>query len=182
MSRKTKRDWLIGGVQLLAEVGNQGLTIDALCQHLGVTKGSFYHHFSGYEDFKLNLLAFYEEEGTLDIIETLADLETPEEKLRGLIDIVVAVSTQYALYPEVLIRSWALQDEDVKAVQERVDGRRLAYVEALFLEIDEDKQNAKVSAQMMYAILVGAEQMQPPLVGDDLRTLYDEYLKLIGLE
>ena len=134
MARKTKRDWWIAGIQILTETGPSGLTIDNLCQQLEVTKGSFYHHFGGIEDFKERLLAYYEAEGTLDIIERLTAVPTPEGKFKGLIDIIV------------------------------------------------EPRDAKIKAQLTYAVLVGAEQMQPPIVGDDLRALYDEFLPLIGIE
>jgi hypothetical protein len=70
----------------------------------------------------------------------------------------------------------------VREVQTRVDARRLAYVEALLLEILGDPIEAKIKAQLTYSILVGAEQMQPPIVGADLRALYDAFLPLIGIK
>lgn len=182
MARKTKHDWLIAGTYLLTEVGYQGITIDALCKYLSVTKGSFYHHFAGYEDFKHSLLTFYEEEGTLGIIERLADLPTPEAKLHGLLDIIVDISTQTPIYPEAVIRSWAYQDEEVKAVQVRVDGRRLAYVQNLCQEITGDAAQSEIMAQLAYVILVGSEQMHPSLTGEPLRTLFNEFLRLYELE
>lgn len=182
MTRKTKRDWLIAGTELLAAAGAQGVTIEALCQQLQVTKGSFYHHFEGQEAFKENLLAFYEEEGTLDLIERLADVPTPLEKLRRLTEMVVAASTAFVAYPEVAIRAWALQDEAVRVVLMRVDGRRLDYVRSLCLEITNDQQHSLIMARHLYAILVGSEQMQPALRGEDLRALFDEYLRLYDLE
>lgn len=182
MAQKTKRDWWLAGVALLAEAGPQGLTIEALCQRLEVTKGSFYHHFAGYDEFKVSLLAFYEAEGTLNIIEQLAELPTPQTKLRGLMDIVVEASLTYRNYPEVAIRAWALQDEAVKAVQVRVDGRRLAYVQALCQEITGDPHRAQMMARHLYAILVGSEQMQPPLHGEELRALFDEYFRLYAID
>ena len=181
MASKTKRDWLIAGILILVEIGPTGLTIDALCQRIALTKGSFYHHFSGIDDFKEKLLAYYEEEGTLDIIEQLTAVSTPVGKFKGLIDIIVEASVMYSVYPEATIRAWALHDEMVQAVQSRVDTRRLAYVEALLLEIYGDPLEAKIKAQLTYTILVGAEQMQPPIVGEDLRALYDAFLPLLGL-
>ncbi len=171
----------MAGAQLLGQTGPQGLTIEALCQQLNVTKGSFYHHFAGYEDFEASLLNFYEQEGTLQIIDQLADIPTPQGKLRGLIDIIVATSTQFIAYPEIAIRAWALQDEKVREVQKRVDQRRLSYVQALCQEITGDVRQAQIMSQMLYAILIGSEQMQPPLHGAALRTLFDEYLRLYEL-
>ena len=112
MSRKTQRDWLDTAVHLLAETGFIGLTIDALTQRMGLTKGSFYHHFGSYQGFKTRFLQFYEEAGTLAVIEQAEKAETSREKLRRLFEIVVTFSE--LLRPEVALRAWALQDEDVR--------------------------------------------------------------------
>ncbi len=178
MARKAKRDWFEAGIALLAEVGPTGITVDALCKKLQVTKGSFYHHFKNYEDFKISFLNFYEAEGTLDIIDRLQDLPTASAKLRGLLEIIVG----YTAVSEIYLRAWAIQDEMVRAVQMRVDGRRLAYVEELLLEMLNDPIEAQRKAKLMYVILVGAEQMQPPIVGEALRALFDEFWTLIDLE
>jgi hypothetical protein len=44
----------------VADDGPSGLRIDRLCRRLGVSKGSFHHHFAGAGDFKQALLAAYE--------------------------------------------------------------------------------------------------------------------------
>ena len=181
MARKSKRDWLVTGVLLLAEVGPAGITIDALCQKLDVTKGSFYHHFQNYEDFKVSFLNFYEEEGTLDIIERLQDVPTATEKLRSLLDIIIEETSGTAV-PEIQLRAWAIQDDLVREVQTRVDSQRIAYVEALLLEIFNDAAEARQKALTLYAILVGAEQMQPPVLNEGLRALFDEYLASIDID
>jgi AcrR family transcriptional regulator len=181
LTKKTKRDWLVAGTKLLTEVGPQGLTIDALCQQLKVTKGSFYHHYDNYEVFESSLLTFYEHEGTLQIIDQLADLPSPKEKLHHLLDIIAAISMTEIISSEVAIRAWALQDKAVREVQERIDQRRISYVQMLCEKITGDGQQAIIMSQMLYAILVGWEQMQPSLRGADLRTLFDEYLRFYQL-
>ncbi|MEV0105289.1 helix-turn-helix domain-containing protein [Nocardia sp. NPDC050799] len=42
----TVDDWLQAGYTVLAEEGFRALELDEICRRLGVTKGSFYHHFS----------------------------------------------------------------------------------------------------------------------------------------
>ena len=39
-------DWIQAGFALLADGGPNALRIDRLCERLGVTKGSFYWHFT----------------------------------------------------------------------------------------------------------------------------------------
>jgi AcrR family transcriptional regulator len=181
MTPKKQEDWLRAGIdELLQAGGPQGLTIDALCRRLKVTKGSFYHHFDGYDDFKRKLLTFYEDTGTEQIIDRLDALPTALQKLHALLWELVRYSELTMLNVDVVIRAWALQDEAVQAVQTRVDGRRLAYVKKLCQEIIGDERQGERLAQMLYAILVGSEQMQPLIVGDTLRVLFDEALRFYG--
>ena len=80
------------------------------------------------------------------------------------------------------MRAWALQDTAVGQTQSRVDGRRRAYVQSLCEEMLGDAAQAKTSANLLYAVLVGSEQMQPPIAGNDLQHLFDECLKALGLD
>ena len=181
MARKTKRDWFVSGINILLADGPQGLTIDALCQSLKVTKGSFYHHFGNYEKFKQQFLAYYEREGTLNIIERLADLPSAEAKLQELLTSAVNFSNRQAEDPDVAMRAWALQDTAVRQTQLRVDSRRREYVKSLCEEIAGDAAQAKTIANLLYAVLVGSEQMQPPIIGAELQHLFNECLRLYGL-
>lgn len=175
----TKRDWWLAGITLLASKGSQALTIDALCQEMGVTKGSFYHHFKGYENYKNSLLEFYETEGTFDIIDQLKELPTSMEKLEGLIKLVVKASTDYLEYPERALRAWSYQDVTVKEILARVDKRRLDYLSSLCSEILDDEEKGLVMGKLAYAILLGSEQMEPCVYGNDLQALFDVFLDLI---
>jgi len=180
MTRKTQRDWLDTAVHLLAETGFTGLTIEALTQRMSLTKGSFYHHFSSYQGFKTRFLQFYEGEGTLAVIERAEKGGTPQEKLRRLLEIVVTFS-ELSARPEVALRVWALQDEEVRQVQQRVDEQRTGYLQALLNQIVGDEAQALKAARLLYATLVGAEQMQPPITGADLQKLFDEILRFYGI-
>lgn len=168
MARLSKDEWLHQSLLILAEVGAGGLTIDALTNRLGVTKGSFYHHFSSYQDFKISLLDAFEAAGTHDIIRITEEGRTPGDKLQRLL----AASADYPPNLEPQIRAWALQDEDVRAYQERIDRQRVDYVEGLYLALTGDATQAKAAAQLIYTLYVGAQQIVPPVMGDQLNEMY----------
>ncbi len=170
MTRKTKTDWLIEAFRVLTDKGFGGLTIDELTTRLGVTKGSFYHHFRDYEGFKIALLDFYEQEGTLQIIRLAEESVSPQAKLQRLFDIV----TREDLPLEVPIRVWAHSDGLVREYQARVDARRVDYIRGLCQQIGRDEGRALFIAQLVYAVLIGGEDMIPPLPPSALRQMFDE--------
>lgn len=178
MVRRTKNDWYIASIDILSEMGSNGLTIDALTKQLGVTKGSFYHHFGNYAQFKNNLLIFFEEEGTLSIITRTEKADTPEKKLRRLMDIIVTEVARYPAKIEVAMRAWALQDKEVRNWLERIDCQRLDYVQALCAEIVNDDEQGLLMAELVYTILVGSEHTIPALSPNRLKPLFDEFLRL----
>jgi AcrR family transcriptional regulator len=177
MARKVRQDWFIEGFRILAERGASALTIDELTTRLGVTKGSFYHHFGSSDSFRDALLTFWEEEATLNIIR--AAESTPAPKLTTLLALTLQPEPAEGI--EVAIRAWALRDAAVRTYQQRVDEQRLAYLSRLCREAGyEDAQAARMS-QMIYAIYVGAQQIVPPLGAEALRHLYEEFVRMYPL-
>ena len=174
MARKSKHDWLTEALTILAEVGAQDLTIDLLTHRLGVTKGSFYHHFGSFAGFKEALLDFFEAEGTLQIIQLTEQEATPQEKLQRLLDITASFPTEV----EVAVRAWALQDEMVRTYQQRIDSRRIDYLRDLFFSLTGDETRAFQRAQLLYVIYIGSQQVVPPIHGEDLIRHYTELTDL----
>ncbi len=173
-ARTTRRDWLDAGLRLLAEVGADDLTIEALTVTLGVTKGSFYHHFGAFQDYKEALLDHFEREGTVKIIAQLEEAGSDIAKLQQLLDAVAAGPWRV----ETAVRAWALQDADVRACQERLDARRRTYFRELCASLSGDDDWAQVAADMLYALYVGCLQMVPPIEGEARRKVFNESLRL----
>src|SRR5258707_12195338 len=116
MATTTKRKWLEEGLTLLAESGAGALTIEMLTSRLGVTKGSFYHHFQHFQDYKERLLSFYEDERTLQVIESAERHEMPLDRL----ELILQATLDHAGRLEVSLRAWALQDPFVQSSKERI--------------------------------------------------------------
>lgn len=173
MSRKSKTDWYRACSRIVVKDGAKKLTLDALCQELKMTKGSFYHHFKGMDDFVEAFLVFFEQEGTLQIIEKVEQEASPQARLRKLIEL----ATEYPSELERGARAWAHQDGRVRAVFERVDRQRLDYVVRLWRPLVADGATAQVRAQMMYSILIGGEHILPPINQKEIRVVFAAYLE-----
>ncbi len=167
MALLTRRRWLEEGLTLLEEAGAEALTIESLTSRLGVTKGSFYHHFTNYQTFKERLLEFWEEEGTHRIIQWAEQEASPSEKLARVL--------RASLHPsrlDVALRAWAFQDDQVRGYQQRIDQQRLAYLEAVVFAIKADPTHARLLARLLYSIYVGSQHIIPSIEGEDLGALY----------
>jgi AcrR family transcriptional regulator len=181
LAMPSRSDWIQAGLAAAADDGPNGLRIDRLCQHLGVSKGSFHHHFAGAADFKQAVLAAYEVlvvEALDQAIERTA-AETPKEALAGLTAAITSTEGFYRPDLEVAMRAWAFSDPDVRAVQERVDTRRLASLQGIWSRILDDPAAVHTAALLPYLVGIGASLVQPPTPPDQLRSVYELLLGLV---
>lgn len=177
-----KRDWLDAGIGILAEDGAPALTLERLTERLNLTKGSFYHHFKGMAGYKTDLLAYYENEHTSRFIENAERAgEAAEAKLERLMELVLASKDQSDDL-ENAMRAWALQDDEARALQERVDRLRIDYLRSLVGDLGAEDRDRGPLAGLFYLLLVGAQQVVPPVPGDELREIYTLALRLAPRE
>ncbi len=163
-----REDWLGQGLKQLGQDGIESVTIDSLCGHFKVTKGSFYHHFKNQKSFHEAILAFWEENYTSQFIEESLKAEMPLNQLERLTGLVVAhFGTQ-----EARIRSWAQTSPIARNVLKRVDRRRLEFLFDLQLRIHPNRSLAKTISHLQYTALVGSAQILPPLSAGDLKAMY----------
>ncbi len=153
----SKRDWLDEGLKVLAAHGAPAVTIERLAERLGLSKGSFYHHFKGMSGFRTALLAHFEAEYTTRYIEKAE--QASGDKLHALLEFVYASGGGPEL--EIAMRAWALQDAEAREIQARVDRTRAGYL----ADVCDDAE----LAQALYLVYVGASQVVPPLKPAELR-------------
>lgn len=170
----SKESWIKAGHAILVEAGADGLTIEALTARLGLTKGSFYHHFKNYDGFKRAFLDAYEQEGTLHVIEIAEELRD----IRAKFEVVLEATLQDPPDVEVALRAWALRDPLVAEYQGRVDAQRIGYVRELCQAMLQDETRAERMAQMLYTVYLGSQHMTPPLPSAAVRRLYQDILQL----
>ncbi len=155
MTRLGRHDWLDAGLGLLAAGDRRSLTLDRLCEQLGRTKGSFYHHFQDMPTYQLELLERWQRrhtEALIDDAQTAGDPQARSERLRAR----VAASD---LRLERAIRSWAEVEPLARAAVSAVDDRRLRYLGELALARIGDPTRAKIVARIEYAAFVGSVEL-----------------------
>lgn len=152
-TRRTPVDWCDAGLALLRDEGITAVTIDRLCELLGCTKGSFYHHFRDIAAFHEALLQRWEETLTGRPIAQAAVGRTAQQRLARLDAAVIQLD--HAL--DLAMRAWALRDPRARDAMARVDARRLDYLTGLLTEAGVPQPRAR--AQLEYAAFVGAQQL-----------------------
>jgi len=176
--RKSKTDLLKRGLKILAGQGVEGVTIDALCTGLGVTKGSFYHHFKSRDQFHAALLEFWMEEHT-ERKKALADEEgTPEQRYARIVE--YATTLPHDL--EKNIRAWAMRNTLAADYLAKVDGSRITYLEGLLKNILKDQTQARPMATIVLSTMIGSRLLSPPILGDARRELLAQLHALMGIQ
>lgn len=171
MARLTRDKWLAEGLKILAEFAQHKIRVLYLCERLGVTRGSFYHHFESIEDFIQALLEHWERENTLAFIEATRNTEDPSAKMAVLNEQVLQADQAV----EAAIRSWSYYHPVVKEVLDRVDRTRLDFLKTVFVQMGIPTQRAAGLAQLDYATLIGLQQLNPTATPEELTALFRLY-------
>ena len=152
----SRTDWLEQGLHLLSTEGPQHLKIDTLCKVLGVTKGSFYHHFKHHAAYVSALLEYWKATYTQQLIHAVVGIDDPHVRSRRLSELVYVKDMR----PEVAMRAWANSHVEVAATVREVDEQRLAYLVDLAQRMGASDAHAALLAKMAYAQLVGMQHLQ----------------------
>ncbi|MFC4224322.1 TetR/AcrR family transcriptional regulator [Lysinibacter cavernae] len=131
-SESAKNQWVTAAFECMLDGGLRNIRIEALARALGVTKGSFYHHFANRAELVRAAVERWELEGT-DAIIALANREgAPAERLHRLLGVIAGSSAQQGRGELMLFLE--ASDEGVGDAVARVTGRRIAYVAQLLEE------------------------------------------------
>jgi AcrR family transcriptional regulator len=170
VSTLSEDDYLAAGLDLLADGGESAVTIAALCGRLGVTKGSFYHHFESVSRYHEALLAFWED-GTRRAIEAVRAVGDSRKRLTVLKELGVAAHHE----AEGAIRAWGRSYGPAAAVLRRVDAAREANLVESFRALGLSPARARRLARIGLATLIGTQHLEHPVDRRRLLAVFDEY-------
>lgn len=148
--------WIEAGLKEIARTGVEGVRIEVLAKHLGVTKGGFYRRF---RDRAALLEAMLQQwsQGRIAAIErhTSLDGTTARERLKALIALYSERMNTEGMAVELAIRQWARSDELAAGAVSSVDAARLKNVAQLYRATGLAAEEADAQAFLFYCFVFG---------------------------
>ncbi len=166
----SKTDYFEAALELLGTGGIGAVTISALCYRLGVTKGSFYHHFESGKVFQKALLRYWEHDRVDQLLPFLEAMD-PIDRLTAVKLGAVSINHEAAS----AIRAWARNDKLAAASQARVDRETEKLLSRFLTDAGVPAKRAPVLARIGYSILIATQQLERPVDRDRLLATLDEY-------
>ncbi|WP_127794935.1 TetR/AcrR family transcriptional regulator [Agromyces sp. LHK192] len=174
----TRDAWIEEGLRILAEQGAPGVRTDRIAARLGLTKGSFHHHFAGAPDFRRAVLGAFEERSAAALAGVVAEAtdRSPADALALLGERATDLLDQPL---ETAVRAWAFQDDDARAAMARVDRARYEALEAMWTGLVDDPADARTAALLPHLVVIGATMALPAIDRADLSRLFDLLVRLV---
>ncbi|MCG8673327.1 MAG: TetR/AcrR family transcriptional regulator [Pseudomonadales bacterium] len=175
-TRKSKQDWIEAGVKCLKSKGASAISAEKLAKYLGVTRGSFYHHFENIGQFNGAILDHWVETNTtVPFQEAQSKANSPNEELEELVE----RSWHTDMELEVAVRAWATTNSQVRERLQELDNFRLNYLIHLYQTVVGDKEKGKRFAQIAFYGLLGAIHAQPKIPETELGELITAIQRLM---
>lgn len=157
-SKRTADDWLLAAIAAMADGGVEKVKVERLAKQLGTTKGSFYWHFKDRADLLDQLIHYWVEKGTQDVMKFVTDgPDNPADRLPALLARALhePVGSLSSAQGEMAIRSWASTAPHIADIVARTDQTRVDYVTQLLRDLGQPAARAKTQAQQLYLMLLG---------------------------
>jgi AcrR family transcriptional regulator len=170
-------DWVQAALKSIAGDGLAAVSVEGLARALGVTKGSFYWHFSSREDLLREALATWEQAMGLDVAVRFKGIADPRERLRILMFAAFEDRDNGLLFAALAATS---SDPLVQPVLQRVSERRMALGMGSLRALGFDEEEARRRAIFLYSAYAGYFSLQraaPGAIGEvDQLSTYVKYL------
>jgi AcrR family transcriptional regulator len=158
----------------LTEEGSGHLTMTALHQRLGVSSGSFYHFFGGWEDFVAQFLESWIAQ-TAEISSEAEQASDPFDRL----EVLRWLARTVPHAAEAAMRIWSATEPAVVTAQRHVDTQRFAIIRDAVCAAGVTDARADTLARHGLSIIVGWQQLSRPFDLDVLDELLGQFIELV---
>ncbi len=175
--RLSRVSWIGAALDALVSDGIEGVRIDRLCRDLGVTKGSFYHHFAGREDL-LDAVADYWAEIQPREVTVLVD-RAEGQPMEQLLGITRPVADRDIGRRDHAMRAWAASDPRAAKSVQTADRQILALLERILSDLGVPEDEVHPLARVLFFTALGAHDAPMLFDGRSQRSLSRYLLRLV---
>jgi len=168
--RLAAQDWIDFALKTLAQEGFDALKADGLARKLGVSRGSFYWHFTDLNDFHARVIEHWRQTATEAVIADLERYEWREERL----EVLLRRALGYHNAMEIRMRAWADNSPEAAQAVRDMDRRRREYMERLLVDAGIAPNLAATRVQLLYWAYLGAALSRSRLAGKPLDRVVTE--------
>jgi AcrR family transcriptional regulator len=173
----TREQWITAMIGLLAAGRNPAdMALSELCEHLGVTKGSFYAHFSGgLDELHQEVIArWLQDNPVVPLTSTLTAVRDPADRLR-----LLWAQLAETARPDGAMRRWAARDGHAATAVATVDRHVMESVTAALSDMGFLPGQADVLGMFLTSAFAGAYHSVPDPPRADLDA-FETLLEIIG--
>ncbi|GIK50134.1 MAG: TetR/AcrR family transcriptional regulator [Hyphomonadaceae bacterium] len=169
--------WVEAALDMLAEGGIDAVRVDPLAKRLGVTRGSFYWHFTDRAALHTAMLKEWRKRQSYRIGSRIeSQTPAPDERLKQTLALPnSSLRAKRAGAIELAIRLWARRDAEAAKAVRHIDRVRLNYYARLYGEMGLAPADARKRAFMFYAALMA----QAFIVTDDATDVSADLAKML---
>ncbi len=158
----TAIDWQEAALNVIAHNGVAGVAVEPLARELGVTKGSFYWHFSNRMDLVKQALDRWRSKDDKLVKEKILPIKNPQKRLLAWFKLSAEPFQTHLIYSTLLAdRSHAI----ISKILKEVTLERLAYLQDSYKEMGYGNKQAKSQSLLAYSVYVGFLHMSKTLYG-----------------
>ena len=165
-------DWVAAALQTLIEEGVDSVKVFRLADRLGVTRGSFYWHFTSRDELLAMLLEAWEAKNTQAILNRA---QQAHRDLTSAVLDIFALWVDRALFDPGLdfaIREWARRSATVHDAVRRADDRRVKAIAGIYRRAGMSGLDAFIRARILYFMQIGYYAL-------DLRETIEERMRYL---
>jgi len=148
--------WIDEATDVLVDQGIDNVRVDVLAGQLGVTRGSFYHHFRDREDLLRRVLQAWRERTTELLTMRLQNAGVePDEQLADVLSLPFrGRSAERAARIELALRAWARSDEMARQFVDEADASRISHIVSVFAALGFAPAECRYRGFLLYSYLI----------------------------
>lgn len=158
--RGTRDIWMQAAYEALLESGIDAVKVMPLAERLGLSRTSFYGHFSDRNDLLEALTGLWQSKNTGNLIrQTEAYSETITEAILNVFDLWL-MPDLFDSRLEFAVRNWAHSDTRLAAMLDDADQRRVDALRAMYERFGFASEHADIRANTVYQTQIGYISMK----------------------